>query len=213
VILSLSDRADSLTPSLIYSHRWLYHGVMRLLYGRHFGARYAAIAAEIPSGASVVDVCAGDGYLYLRYLRRKAVPYVGLDISAGLVDWAQRHGVPVRQFDARQDELPIGDVVIMQASLYQFLPCADEMLRKLLAAARQKVVITEPIRNMAASSNPLLALVGRRATVPAGAAYVAQRFNAQTLSALFHSFDAFERSALLPGGREMLGVFAGRCRS
>jgi len=198
--------------SLIYSNRTAYHALMRLLYGRHFEARYVALAAEIPAGVDVVDVCAGDGYLYLRYLRSKAVEYLGLDISPHLVRWAQQHGVPARQFDLWREEVPPGDVVVMQAGLYQFLPHAEPIVRKLLAAARHTVLIAEPIRNLSASRSPLLSRLSRRMTAPAaeGQVYTGHRFNAQSLTALFHLFESFERLQLLPGGREMLGVFKGR---
>ena len=198
--------------SLIYSHRALYHAIMRLLYGRHFEARYAAIAAEIPDSVEVIDVCAGDSYLYLKYLRSKHVNYLALDISPQLIAWAQRHGVPARQFDARRDELPIGDVLVMQASLYQFLPDAAPMIRKLLNAARQRVIITEPIRNLSDSKNPLLAFIGRKLTVPVttDGTYAAQRFTPSSAGQLFRSFESLDRLTLLPGGREMLGVFRGQ---
>lgn len=197
--------------SRIYSNRTLYHAVMRVLYGRHFNARYAAIAAEISSGVAVVDVCAGDAYLYLKYLRSRSVQYLGLDLSPYMVRWASGRGVPMRQFDARTDEIPIGDVVVMQASLYQFLPRAEPIVRKLIAAARRAVIITEPIRNLSSSGNPLLSIVGRRMTVPASGtqSYSGQRFNEKSLTDLFHSFESFERAYILPGGREMLGVFGG----
>ena len=185
---------------------------MRLLYGRHFEARYAAIAAEVSDGASVVDVCCGDCYLYLAYLRHKSVRYLGLDLSPQLVQWARRRQVEARQFNVWQDELAHGDVVIMQASLYQFLPQAKWVVNQLLSAARQKVIITEPIRNVSSSGNPWIATVGHRLTVPGGAdaAYSGQRFDRKSLTELFESFETFERSWLIPGGREMVGVFRGQ---
>jgi SAM-dependent methyltransferase len=198
--------------SLIYHHRTAYHLLMQLLYGRYFSARYAAIAAEVPAGSNVVDVCAGDGYLYLNYLRAKRVQYQALDISPRLVQWMQQHGMQARQFDVWQDALPAADFVIMQASLYQFLPNAAPVIEKLLRAARQCVIITEPVRNMASSNNPVLRLIGKRLTQPeaGGGVYHAQRFNQISLMALFQQFPAFERWCELPGGREMMGIFRGQ---
>jgi hypothetical protein len=156
----------------------------------------------------VVDVCAGDGYLYLNYLRAKAVQYQALDISPHLVRWMQRHGIAARQFDVWQDTLPPTDIVIMQASLYQFLPDAAPIVEKLLCAARQHVIITEPVRNIASSDNPLLRWVGKRLTRPeeGSGTYQAHRFDQSSLLALVQRFPAFERSCELPGGREMLVV-------
>ncbi len=129
-----------------------------------------------------------------------------------MVAWAQSHSVSAAEFDAWNEELPVSDVVAMQASLYQVLPHADRMIRKLLAAARQKVIITEPIRNWANSTNRLVSFVGRRMTKPITPqdAYTAQRFDQQSLTHLFESFRALERMNLLPGDREMIGVFKGQ---
>lgn len=198
--------------SLIYSHQSLYHLLMQVLYGRYFDARYQAVADEIPAGASVVDVCAGNGYLYLKYLRFKNVRYLGLDISPQLVHWAQRHGVRMQRSNVWADEIPIGDIIVMQASLYQFIPQADQILRKMLLAARDRVIVAEPIRNLSSSRNPLFSIVGRRLTVPARNAerYHAQRFDYRSLMQLFESIDSFERARLLPGGREVIGIFKGQ---
>ncbi len=200
--------------SLIYSHRSIYHAVMRLLYGRHFEARYAAIAHEIPDHATVTDVCAGDSYLYLKYLRSKSVNYLALDISPQMIAWSQQHNVPAKLFDARHDELPVSDVIVMQASLYQFLPDARSMIVKMLNAARQQVIIAEPIRNLSDSKNPLFAFIGRRMTVPVTTAgeYAAQRFTQTSAETLFQSFEALQRIAILPGGREMIGIFTGKAK-
>ena len=198
--------------SLIYQHRTAYHLLMRLLYGRHFSARYGAVAAEVPTGSSVIDVCAGDGYLYLNYLRAKAVRYQALDISPQLVRWMQRHGIQAQQFDMWQDTLPVGDVVIMQASLYQFLPDAVPVVEKMLCAARRQVIITEPIRNISSSDNPMLRFVGKRLTRPekGGGAYQAHRFDRNSLLALAQQFPAFERACELPGDRELMIVLRGQ---
>jgi len=57
-----------------------------------------------------------------------------------------------------------------------------------------------------------LSFVGRRLSAPdsSGGRYTGQRFDRQSLTALFHAFDAFERDLIVPGGREMIGIFRGR---
>lgn len=196
--------------SFIYANRRVYHWLMRGLYGRHFEDRYRAIAAHVPAAARVVDVCAGDAYLYLKHLRHRPVTYVAVDASPQLVAWARSRGVDARVFDVWRDELPPGDCVIMQASLYQFLPHADRIVDKLLAAARQHVIITEPVRNIADSANPVLALIGKRFTRPAGERYTAQRFNRESFTALCRTYPELQTLDDLPGGREMLATFRGR---
>jgi len=198
--------------SLIYKHRSIYHILMRVLYGGHFRARYSAIAEEVPPGAAVLDVCAGDGYLYLRCLRARQVSYRALDISPELVRWMKRHGIEAYRFDVWRDALPAADVVIMQASLYQFLPDAARVIEKLLDAARERVIIAEPIRNLSSSNNPLVRLIAKRMTRPGegDGQYEAHRFTSASLLDTFNRFPAFERSRLVPGGREMIGIFRGR---
>ncbi len=196
---------------MLYSSRTLYHLTMRLLYGRYYQDRYRVLAAEVPENSVVVDVCSGDCYLHLKYLREKSVRYLGLDASPQLVRWAQKHGVRARKFDLWEEKIPAGDIILMQASLYQFLPHAESIVRRLIQAARKKVLISEPIRNLACSSSRLLSLLGQRLTVPASARsdYSSQRFDRESLMAFFGSFDEFQHSAIIPGGREMLGIFRG----
>ncbi|NUO81793.1 hypothetical protein HUU05_17115 [candidate division KSB1 bacterium] len=201
----------SQTFSLIYSNQFVYQLAIRLLFGRHFRARYEALAAEIPNSAQVVDVCAGDCYLYRRFLRKKGVQYLGLELSPHLVRAARAQGVSVEQFDIRQDEIPSAEFVVMQGSLYQFLPNVEVAVHKMLAAARRKVIIAEPIRNLSSEDN-WLGKASRILTQPDAnsPAYAGQRFNEQSLQKLFDSFATFERAFLIPGGREMIGVFRGR---
>lgn len=196
--------------SFIYSNRLAYHWLMRGLYGRHFQDRYRAIAAEVPDGARVVDVCAGDAYLYLRHLRNAGVDYVAVDVSPQLTAWARRRGVDARLLDVGDESLPQGDVVIMQASLYQFLPNADRIVAKLLDCARARVIITEPIRNISDSENKVLAWIGQTLTKPARGNYIARRFNRNSFSALCQSIPELVSLSELPGGREMMAVFRGR---
>jgi hypothetical protein len=203
-----------MTPSvpIIYSNEWLYHALMRVLYGRYFEARYRALAAEIPERASIVDLCAGDCYLYRKYLRTKLVRYVGLDLSPAFVRAAQKNGVQARVFDVWQDEIPRADLVVMQASLYQFLPHAEEIVAKMLAAARKKVIIAEPVRNLSSSRLSWLAKFSRLLTTPQnneGPCSTTARFDEMSLSEVFKSFPAFQRSFFIPGRREMVGIFRG----
>src|SRR5262245_17726938 len=121
-------------------------------YGRHYGERYRAIAELIPAGASVLDLCCGPGILYQRYLKRKPVSYTGLDINEKFVRHVFRHGGVGKVHNLWSDDpLPQADYVVMQASLYHFLPNAGPIVSRMVAAARAAVIIAEPIRNLSNS--------------------------------------------------------------
>jgi hypothetical protein len=183
---------------------------MRVLYHGHFEERYRQIADQIPEGSSVVDLCAGDSLLYLRHLRHRGVRYIGLDISPRLVRWAQRHGVDAREFNLRRDPIPPADLILIQASLYQFLPDAAGIVRRMLSAARRSVIVSEPVHNLSSSSNRLVAGISRRLTTPDDAeGYTGERFDREGLMTLLRSTGTIERSFPIAGGRELMVILRG----
>ncbi len=196
---------------VIYSHPLLYQLVMRGLYGRHYRDRYEAIAAEIADQSDVLDVCAGDCRLYTQCLSVKGVRYRAVDFSPVFVRAARAKGIDATLLDVRRDELPRADVVVMEASLYQFLPDAGGVLEKLLRAARAKLIVAEPVRNLSSSSLGWLAgLSGQLTRVsehhPLGAP---ARFDEPSLEKLFTAAPGFQRMFPIPGGREVVGIFRG----
>src|SRR5437879_4311166 len=98
--------------------------MMRALYRRHYAARLRAVAEQVPDDASVLELCCGPGTLYLRQLRGRTSGYVGIDVNPGFVDRLRGRGVDARRLDlaAGEDPLPSADAVVLQASLYHFLP-------------------------------------------------------------------------------------------
>jgi hypothetical protein len=203
-----------LPESLIYRSAWGYGLAMRVLYGRYYAARDAAVAAHVPDGASVLELCCGPARLYLRELRGRTRAYVGIDSNAGFVDRLQRRGVDARRADLASAELPRADVVIMQASLYHFLPepQAVAMVERMRAAARDRVIVAEPVRNLAQSRLGVVARLAARGAATAGSAQE-QRFDAVSLRALMEHFGAaVVHSGPAPGGREHVYVLAGTAR-
>jgi SAM-dependent methyltransferase len=191
------------TTSLVYRSALAYESAMLLLYGRHYFGRYRAVADLIPDGASVLDVCCGPAHLFHRYLKRKSVQYCGLDVNAGFIRRLEQNGAEGRVCDiAGAEALPPADYVVMQASLYHFLPDAKPVVDRMLRAARRQVIVAEPIRNLADSRVPLLAWLARRQTDP-GSGPQPHRFTEQTLDGLFAAYQPrVVRSFLIPGGRE-----------
>ncbi|HUO69590.1 MAG TPA: methyltransferase domain-containing protein [Solirubrobacteraceae bacterium] len=200
-----------MSTSIIYRSAAGYELVMRALYGRHYAARMRAVAAQVPDGASVLELCCGPGTLYRRYLRERVGGYVGLDLNEGFVAGLQDAGIDARTLDLTDatEPLPEADVVLIQASLYHFLPNARSLLERMLAAARDRVIVSEPIRNLASSELPLVRALGRRGSDP-GAGGHEQRFTEETLDALMAPYrDRVRYAFLIPGGREKVYVLRG----
>jgi SAM-dependent methyltransferase len=199
--------------SLIYRNSLLYEAVMALLYGRHYFARYRALAGLLPPQARVLDLACGPATLYYRYLRHRGVHYTGLDLNARFIRQLVRRGGHGEVWDLRSDRpLPAADYVIMQASLYHFLPDPALVVERMLAAASHQVIIAEPVRNLANSKLGFLAALARRLTNP-GSGRPAERFTEATLDVFMARWarqvqDAF----LIPGGREKIYVLAGQRR-
>src|SRR5207302_1350395 len=157
----------SLSTSLIYRSAATYELAMLAIYGRHYRSRYTAIAGLVPARASVLELCCGPGRLYTSFLRKKDVVYTGLDANQRFIQHlrskATRNGVTGLVFDLRSSRpLPLAEYVVMQASLYHFLPDASAVIESMLRCSQNEVIISEPIRNLSSSRSTLIAGVGRR---------------------------------------------------
>ena len=179
---------------------------MRVLYGRHNESRYQEIAALIPDGATVLDLCCGPAQLYRQYLRSKKVQYTGLDINRRFIKQLQSENVDGRVWDLRENnQLPSADYVLMQASLYHFLPDTRPIIDRMLEAARRKVIIAEPIRNLSSSRIALVRSIARHLTKAGG--NHGHRFTEQMLDQFFSSYQPqIDRCFLIAGGREKVYV-------
>ena len=198
---------------LIYRHTLIYESAMFVLYGRHYFSRYRAIADLVAPRTSVLDVCCGPAILYDRYLRHKPVDYLGLDINAGFIKRLIRRGGRGTVWDLRRDEpLPRADYVIMQASLYHFLPDPRPVLNRMVEAACNQVIIAEPVRNLAQTRWPALASFARVLT-DAGTGRQPRRFTERSLDELLAGLSLpVRRAFLISGGREKIYVIDKDCR-
>ena len=200
-----------MTTSLIYRNAFIYEALMRVLYGSAYHQRFQALAEMIPEGGSVLDVCCGPATLFRRYLKQKGVHYTGLDINPGFIKRLSAAGATGMVWNLEEQRpLPRAENVIMQASLYHFLPDALPIVERMLVAAEQHVLIAEPIRNLADSKNPVLALLARKFTNP-GTGDQPHRFTEARLDALLRPYQQNGQvleSRLIAGGREKLYILA-----
>ena len=185
--------------SPIYWNPTLYNLLMRIIYGKHFQRRYKMVLEEIGS-LSVLDVCCGDCFL-ANYIDRKK--YCGIDINPAFIAHGKKKGLHVSFLDVEKDDWPSAECVVILASLYQFIPDHEKLLNKAFQVAQKRIVVSEPIYNLADSKNPLIVWVARRSTQP-GTASSKERFNRDSLMMLYQKHKAVK---IVDAGRELIGVF------
>jgi trans-aconitate methyltransferase len=197
------------SDGLLYRSVWIYELVILLLYGRHSLTRQQAVAELVPDGATVLEVCAGPGFLFRRQLKHRGVTYIGLDMSRRFVDAARRAGADARVWDVRDDRaLPRADYVVMQASLYQFIPDAKQVLDRMLAAAQRAVIIAEPVRNLRHSRFGAARALAHGLTRTRDSSHP-ERFTESAFDELLAPYgDRVERVFLAPGGREKIALIS-----
>ncbi len=191
--------------SPVYWHPRIYDAFLAALTGGERRERLLVVAREIRDGEEVLDVCCGTGALARVALRGRPVSYLGLDENPSFVRWLGRRGIPARVHDVLRDPLPPADCVVLQAALYQFHEGAVPLLRRLRAAARRRLVVSEPVANLARSRFPGAALLG--------ALGAATRRGPQPFR---YDEEGFRRVAAEAGatrvfraGRDMVAVFEG----
>jgi SAM-dependent methyltransferase len=192
-------------PSPIYWTATGYDLLMRALYAGEYVRLYGDVAALIPDGASVVDVCCGSARLYRAHLRARGCHYVGLDHNPLLVRAVRRAGVEARVFDLRRDRPPAADYVTMCSSLYHFIDTRDAVLATLREAAREAVIVSEPVRNLTSHPVPAVRAVAGLLTNPGGG-HAEQRFDPASFEAFARDNGAAEYR-YAEGARQAVAVF------
>jgi len=186
---------------MIYDSAILYEVCMRTLYGRGFEERYSAVALEIPDAAEVLDLCCGDCRLYRKYLKARQIAYTGVDHSRAFANNAAKDGIRFKNLDLMRADIPASDYIVMMASLYQFYSRSRTLLNKLLHSARKKVILTEPVVNLASSKIPVLASLAKKLSRST------KRFDRASFDAFLAPYEALIiKKNLIAQGREVLVV-------
>lgn len=193
--------------SLIYRNAAVYELAMRLLYGRHYASRFEAVANLIADRASVLDLCCGPARLFHRYLKAKGVNYTGIDVNRTFIEQLRAGGARGEVLDLREPRaLPKADYVVMQASLYHFLPDAEPVVDRMIGAALKQVIVAEPVRNLASSRSRLVRVLGRTLTNP-GSGDQPHRFTEDSLDRFFEKYSSCVATSFpIAGGREKVYV-------
>jgi SAM-dependent methyltransferase len=180
---------------------------MRSLYRQDYGTRYRLIADLIPNNSTVLDLCCGPGTLYKNYLRQKSVEYFGIDLNSRFVTQVKDLGAEGRVQNLHETmPLPAAQYVVMQASLYHFLPDAVPILKRMRDAATRALIISEPINNFAKSSVGVLRKISASLT-DVGRGPETERFNESMLDHLFTAANCHPtKTSLICHGREKLVI-------
>jgi SAM-dependent methyltransferase len=194
---------------MIYHNAFVYETSMLLLYGRSYFERYRVIADMIPPHSSVLDLCCGPATLYHWYLKQKHIAYTGMDINEKFIQALRKKGIKASVEDLRHvDSLPEHDYVMMQSSLYHFLPDIGPLLQKMTAAARKQVILVEPVQNLITDQPSwLVSLLGKLGNP--GTGDQTQRFTElmldETLASMYDK-RLIQHSQSVANGREKLYI-------
>jgi len=130
---------------------------------------------------------------------------MGLDINCGFIRSGNRRGIDIRYLNLdTAAHLPVMDYVVIQDSLYQFIPEHERLIELLLSAAGAQVIVSEPVRNMTGSPNPLAHWLGCTFSNP-GTGQKRHRFNREMLKEFMGHYEVLEQREIC-GGRNMLFV-------
>ena len=185
---------------LVYRTPGLYHLVLWALYRGRPSDRFAAVGQEVAPGDSVVDLCAGTSLLY-ETLAGVAGSYRAFDLNERFVSVLRRQGIEAECCDVRTLDIPSADVITMSSALYHFHPHRLEMLEKMRARARKKVVVVEPVRNHADSALPLWGAFARWVS-RVGDNRVDFHFTPASLTSLLEQIPGHKRLDFICGGRD-----------
>lgn len=173
--------------SITYWHPFLYSLLLRVSFRKHYLSRYQTISDLIPPHSSVLDVCCGDCKIY-DFLKLKHVDYRGVDFNSIFVNSARARGIQAYERNIKKDVLPQADIVLLQGSLYQFIPDQVEIVTKLLTCAKKAFILCEPIKNHAASNFNLLSKLACVLNNP-GDGIKLHRFNLEMLKEMLRPFE------------------------
>lgn len=184
-----------MAKSIIYWHPWIYRLVMMLIYGKEYSRRYLVIAKEV-DGMEVLDICCGDCRLS-NYVKR----YRGVDFNDKFVKCARKKGLDAMKMDITKDHIPKSECIVMQDSLYQFIPNHEKIIKKLLKRSK-KVVIAEAGITFGQSKNPIISAIAKKLT--STSRQHKERFTKGELYKLYRKFNA---KKIIDTGKDLTAVF------
>lgn len=183
---------------IAYWHPVTYRFIEKVLYGRNYRRHYEALSREI-GDLSLLELCCGDCQI-VDYLQGNT--YQGLDINQRFVDHARKKGLRVSLQDVTVAEIPETECILIHNSLYQFFPHHERLIRRAFESTQKKLIISEPVINLASSKNKVVSFIAKRVT-RAGEGTSSKRFNRKEMEDIFDKHHADKIKFL---GRNVMGV-------
>ncbi len=182
--------------SPIYWHPKIYEIVTKILYNKNYVKRYKEIGKEAKD-LEVLDLCCGDCKLS-NFIRN----YRGIDFNKNFVEAINKKNINIELRDISSQNIPKSECIIMQGSLYQFIPNHEKIIKRILNESIKKAIISEPYINMASSKNRILAFIGKLFTKTSK--MHEKRFTKKELIVLFKKYEA---NKIIDLGRDIMAVF------
>lgn len=192
----------------IYSHPLIYNLLIWTLYRGRPRERFRCVAQKIEEGQTVLDLCAGTDMLF-RLLHKRVKSYTAVDINPGFTRALTKKGITTITADITAVTLPVADVVTMNSSLYHFRQELTLVITKMLNAARDKVIILEPVRNISSSENRILRFIARRSTKAEGVV-PKHHFSPETFIQTMKKIPGLQSLEMLENKRDMIAILKGQ---
>src|SRR5579872_6367027 len=167
--------------SLVYKNIYFYRFLMNLIYAGNYKERFKKIIEVIDGIAprSILELCFGDTFI-AAYCKKKDISWQGIDINENFVKRAKRMGYSAICKDVLlADPFIKNDLCIISGSMYHFDPVQRIVLLKKILASSEKVIISEPIVNLA-SQKGIIGFIARR-SANAGKGQESFRYNEKSL--------------------------------
>lgn len=162
--------------SLIYSNIWLYRAVMNVLYSSGYKKRFEKVIQIIEDWkpGSLLELCFGD-VIIASYCKLNNIKWTGIDCNPTFVKHAIGKNLDAKEADLlKLPEFPKADVCVMMGSLYHFKMEIHSLLSKMLSAT-DKIIISEPVKNLSDQKN-VVGWIARR-SANAGSGHEFFRYN------------------------------------
>tara|TARA_B100000902_G_scaffold83121_1_gene87703 strand:- start:861 stop:1475 length:615 start_codon:yes stop_codon:yes gene_type:complete len=202
--MSKKHRAN-LKMGWIYWHPFVYNSLLFLLYNGRPHDRFKEIAKEICDGDDVIDLCAGNDFLF-KNLAKRPINYTAYDINLRFINSLKNKGINAYKLDVSKENIPKGDVIVLASALYHFYPDCQKLIDRMLEKAEKKVVIVEPIRNAVNSTNKFIADMAERAG-RVNNCKTDYRFDEDSLRSLLDSVKVPMKTSVICNGRDLCAVF------